>query len=451
MSLGWLKSKERGVARRAFLGSAGTVVALPLLQSLLPRQARAAGGPTTEPKRIIYYYVPDGIVMKAWRPATTGANYEITPILKPLEALKADFMVVSGTKNDPAHPTGNGDHAAGTSGFITCAKALKSTTDIQLGISADQFAAMKIGMNTRVPSVVLGTEPGSQAGTCDSGYGCPYVRAISWGSANTPMAKVTTPKTAFDLIFAGGDPAASAADRTKRQMYRKSVLDVAVGRTQTLKPRLGASDQRKLDEYLTSVRETERQVTDLSASGGGCMGAQAPAVSADLETNVKAFSDIMVLAMQCDASRIFTFMLGNAGGQHVYSNLGINRGHHDISHHGGNASNLQMLQAIDTYEIQLLSYFLTKLKSTIDGANNLLFNSTVYFSSEISDGDLHNHDDMPVLIAGHGGGMLNTGQHYSLPITTNVSDVLLSTLRTVGVTGVPLGDSVAPVMDILKA
>ncbi|HVR64353.1 MAG TPA: DUF1552 domain-containing protein [Polyangia bacterium] len=450
MSLRWLKSNERGVARRAFLGSAGTVVALPLLESLVPRRARAAAA-SAEPKRLIYYYVPDGIVMDAWRPATTGAGYAITPILKPIEALKADFMVVTGTRNDPAHPTGNGDHAAGTSGFITCAKALKSTTDIQLGISADQFAAMKIGMNTRVPSVVLGTEPGSEAGTCDSGYGCPYVRAISWGSMTTPMAKVTTPKTAFDLIFTGGDPAASAADRAKRQLYRKSVLDVAIGRTQTLRPRLGASDKLKLDEYLTSVRETERQVTDLPATGGSCMGAQAPNVSADLETNVKAFSDIMVLAMQCDASRIFTFMLGNAGGQHVYSNLGINRGHHDISHHGGILTNLQMLQTIDTYEIQLLGYFLNKLKSTTDGANNLLFNSTIYFSSEISDGDAHNHDDMPVLIAGHGGGMLNTGQHFSLPTTTKVSDMLLSTLRTVGVTGVPLGDGTAPVMDILNA
>jgi hypothetical protein len=447
-----MKSKKPGVARRAFLGTAGTVVGLPLLESLIPRQVRAADGTTAMPKRIIYYYVPDGIHMAAWRPATSGAAYAITPILKPIEALKSDFMVISGTVNQPAKPSSAGDHAAGTSGFITCATALKSTTDIQLGVSVDQYAAQKVGKDTRVESVILGTEAGSQAGTCDSGYGCPYVRAISWGSVTTPVAKITSTKTAFELIFTGVDPTATAADRLKRQKYRTSVLDVALGRGTSLQTRLGASDKRKLDEYATSVRETERQIMDApSAPSCGGAGTAPNTTAADFEKNVKTFADIMVLAMQCDVSRIYTFMLGNAGGQHVYNNLpGITRGHHDISHHGGNAANFAMLQAIDTYEMELFGYFLNKMKATTDGTADLLFNSTVYFSSEISDGDRHNHDDMPVLIAGHGGGMLNTGQHYSLPTTTKVSNTLLATLRTMGITDVKLGDSTGALTDILK-
>jgi hypothetical protein len=448
MSLGW-KRNERGLARRAFLGTAGTMVGLPLLESLIPRRARAAD--LGSPKRVVYYYVPDGIVMAQWRPATTGPAYALTPILMPLAPLKSDFMVVTGTVNQPAKPASAGDHAAGTSGFITCATAVKSTTDIRLGISIDQVAAQKIGKATHVESVVLGMEAGAQAGTCDSGYGCPYVRAISWSGISTPVPKITNAKIAFDLIFSGVDPMASQADQAKRVLYRKSVLDVATARGTALQTRLGATDRHKLDEYFTSVRETERQVTDVG-TGASCKGATAPdpAAAMDFEKNVKSYADIMVLAMQCDVSRIFTFMLGNAGGQHVYSNLGITRGHHDISHHGGQAVNLMQLQTIDTYEMTLLYYFLNKLKTTVDGSADLLFNSTVYFSSEISDGDRHNHDDMPVLIAGHGGGMLNTGQHYSLPTTTKVSDVLVTTLRTMGINDAKVGDSTGPVMDILK-
>jgi hypothetical protein len=307
-----------------------------------------------------------------------------------------------------------------------------------------------MGKNTRTASVQLGMEGGALAGTCDSGYGCPYVRSISWSGVSTPMPKVTDPKVAFNLLFMGFDPTASLADRTKRTAYRKSVLDVAIARATTLQTRLGVSDKHKLDEYLTGVRETERQVVDMP-TGMGCGGATAPdaSVNMDFEKGVKAMSDIMVLGMQCDVSRIYTFMLGNAGGQHVYTNLGINRGHHDISHHGGNAANFAMLQTIDTYEMTLLFYLLDKMKKTTEGASNLLFNSTVFMSSEISDGDRHNHDNMPMIVAGNGGGMLNTGQHYILQ-GAKYSNMLVTTLRTFGIPDGKLGDSTGPVMEVLK-
>jgi hypothetical protein len=198
------------------------------------------------------------------------------------------------------------------------------------------------------------------------------------------------------------------------------------------------------------VRETERTIVDVPTGGGpGCGGATAPAGTMDFEAGVKAMSDIMVLGMQCDVSRIYTFMLGNAGGQHVYTNLGINRGHHDISHHGGNPANLMMLQQIDTYEMTLLFYLLDKMKKTTEGTSNLLFNSTVFMSSEISDGDRHNHDNMPMLVAGNGGGMLNTGQHYILP-GAKYSNMLVSTLRTFGIMDGKIGDSTGPITEVLK-
>ncbi|HEY2899398.1 MAG TPA: DUF1552 domain-containing protein, partial [Polyangia bacterium] len=324
MSLGWLKSKERGIARRAFLGGAGTVVALPLLESLLPRRARAAAA--TPPRRVLYYYVPCGINMVGWRPADTGPTYTLSPMLKPVEALRADFMVLTGTRNDPSRPNpGPGDHAAGTSGFITCATALKSASEFKLGISIDQVAAQTVGMNTRVPYAALGIDGGALAGSCDSGFGCPYSRAISWSGPTTPLPKVTDPKTAFNLIFMGFDPTASQSDQLRRTKYRKSVLDAVTAQAQGLKPRLGTSDKAKLDEYFTSVSEVERQVTTVSTNT--CNTGTPPDATATMtfEKQMDAMNSIMVLAMQCDVTRIFSFMLGNAASQRVYNNLGITR------------------------------------------------------------------------------------------------------------------------------
>ncbi|HEY0706085.1 MAG TPA: DUF1552 domain-containing protein [Polyangia bacterium] len=450
-NIGWLKNKERGLARRAFLGTMGTVIALPVLESLIPKSARAAENGF--PKRLLYYFVPNGIHMPSWRPATTGADWAITPILKPLEALKSDIMIVSGLDNTPARPDGAGDHAAGTAGFITCAHALKSSTTFKLGISADQIAAKANGMKTRVASLQLGSDGGALAGGCDSGYGCPYARAISWSSETTPLPMITVPKTAFDLLFAGFKPQETSADQAKRQLYKKSVLDVATAEANSLANRLGRSDKRKLEEYLGGVREVERQVSAMG-SGGSCMvgtGVE-PVTSMTLEPFLKTMSDIMVLAMQCDVTRIITYMFGNAVSGRTYPVLGATRGHHDISHHGNNAANQKLLEAISTYEMTQVSYLLTKMKATPEGDQNLLYNSTMYLSSDISDGNRHNHDDMPVLVAGHGGGMLKAGHHIDFPVAakTKVANALLSTLLTVGVNNVTLGDGTGPLPEMLK-
>jgi hypothetical protein len=450
-NIGWFKQKERGLARRAFLGGLGTIVALPVLESLVPRSARADSG---FPKRLLYYFVPNGIHMQSWRPATTGADWAITPILKPFEMLKSDIMIVSGLDNTPARPDAVGDHASGTSAFITCAHALKSTTNFKLGISADQIAAKVNGMKTRVASLQLGSDGGALAGGCDSGYGCPYARAISWSSETTPLPKITVPKTAFDLLFAGFKPQETSADQLKRQFYKKSVLDVATAEATSLAMRLGRTDKRKLDEYLTGVREVERQVSAIGA-GGSCNvdpSVAAPVTTMTLEPFLKTMSDIMVLAMQCDVTRIITYMFGNAVSGRTYPALGATRGHHDISHHGNNAANQKLLETISTYEMTQVSYLLNKMKSVPEGDQNLLYNSTLYLSSDISDGNRHNHDDMPVLIAGHGGGMLKAGHHIEFPIAakTKVANALLSTLLTVGVNNTPIGDSTGPLPEILK-
>jgi hypothetical protein len=431
--------RQPGFSRRRFLGGGAAVaIGLPLLESLIPRSVRAQA--MTAPKRILFYYVPCGIngaTRADFWPTTTGADYALTPMLKPLTALKGDFTFVSGLENALARPDGAGDHASGTGAFITCAHPFKSQSMIMLAPSADQIAAAQIGKATRLPSMQLGIDGGSAAGDCDSGYSCAYARNISWTGPSTPLPKLTSAAQVFDQIFAGFDPNATAAQRGLRRAYQKSVLDVAVADVNALQMKLGSTDKKKLTEYLNGVRELERQI-DATMDTGSCTApATKPAATAvDYPTQVKVMSDLMVLAMQCDATRIMTFMLGNAGSNRAYSHLGITRGHHDLSHHSSMASNLADLQKIGTWEMEMLAYLLGKMKAVTEGAQNMLYNSSVFFSSEISDGNRHNHDDMPVILAGHAGGAFKPGKHqqYVATAKTKVANLLTTMLTTVGVT-----------------
>lgn len=424
---------RRGFTRALLAGGAATI-GLPYLPSLARAQDKKA-------TRLIFFYVPNGIQAADFRPQTLGADYAITPILKPLEALRAHFSVVSGLENAPARPDGAGDHAAGTSAFITCAHANKSETDIKSGVSTDQLAAQQLGKLTRLPSLELGIDGGSSAGGCDSGYGCAYTRNISWSGPSTPMPKITNPQLVFERLFAGYDPSASAAEVAKRKAYKKSVLDLALGQASSLRLKLGKTDQQKLDEYLTGVRELETQLENNDAPT--CDPGATPGTNLPYPMHVKAMCDLMVLAMQCDITRVFTFMLGNGLSGRTYPDLGITRGHHEISHHGMNPDNLAQLTQIAAWEMEQLAYLLDKMKGVQDGAGStLLDNAAVFLSSDISDGDRHNHDEMPVILAGHGGGLLKPGRHiaYDKAKKTKLSNLLVTMLSTVGVDSA-VGDS----------
>ena len=415
------------------------MVSLPVLDSLIPRDSRAFAA-TSSPKRLIAYYVPNGHNMATYRPTGQGKDWVLSQTLMPLANVEADITVITGLNNAPAVPDVIGDHAAGTSASFTASHALKSTTMLQLGLSVDQIAAARFGKLTRVPSIQLGMEEGRLVGGCDSGYACAYSNAISWSDPKTPIAKITNPQVAFDLLFkdatgAGGVPM-TQADLAKRKLYRTSVLDFVINGATSLQTKLGATDKHKLDEYLTGVREVEREVQSVTAPPpAACMSTTLPAVPAGAWDKLsQVFADIMVLAMQCDVTRFFSFMFANAVTNRTYPMLGATRGHHDISHHGGNQANLDLLTKIDNFEAQQLGYLLTKMKSVPEGSYDLLYNAVVVYTSDVSDGNRHNHDDMPVLIAGHGGGMLNAGQHIVYPMDSLVkhSNMLTAALRTVG-------------------
>ena len=443
------------ISRRLLLGGGATLFGLPLLESALPRTARAQA--QAAPVRLAYIYLPNGLDMATFRPATPGPDYALPPMLANLADIKADFSVVTGLNNENANPDGPGDHAAGTASFITCAHAFKSETEISLGISADQVAAQQLGSATRLPSMQLGIEGGGNTGGCDSGYSCAYSRNISWTDAVTPLPKIIDPRQAFDQLFEGYDPQASEAEAAKRRAYDKSVIDFVLADVDGLKPKLGSTDQKKLDQYLTGVRELEKRLVGMGP-GVTCTPGTPPPSREDLDypMHVLAMMDVIALAFACDATRIVTFMMSNATSGRTHPFLDINSGHHDISHHESDPNNIAMLAKIGAWEMDQLGYFLRKLKETPDSVEgqSLLYNTAVFCSSEISDGNRHNHDDMPIVLGGQAGGKLKTGQHFLFPTEDRdapkekVANLMVTLLEAAGVTGAQLGDSTGTLADL---
>jgi hypothetical protein len=448
-------NRRSQLSRRLLLGGGATLFGLPFLESLVPRAARAQA--QAAPVRLVYVFLPNGLDMATFRPTTVGTDYALPPMFKGLEALKGDFSIITGLENVNAKPDMAGDHASGTSGFITCAHANKSETDIKLGISADQVAAQKIGMLTRLPSLQLGIDGGGGTGNCDSGYSCAYARNVSWRDAVTPLPKIVDPYQAFNQLFEGYDPNASAAEAAKRVAYEKSVIDFVLADVNGLSPKLGATDKVKLEQYLTGVRELEKRIAGAGA-GASCTPGTPPVkgVKLDFQTHLKTMFDLIALSFACDATRIVTFMTANATSQRTYPWLDITGGHHDISHHMNDATSIAQLAKIGAWEMQQLGYFFDKLKALPDvvEGQNVLHNSAIFCSSDISDGNRHNHDDMPIVLGGHGGGKLSPGQHISFTPKARtdpkqkVSNLLVTMLEAAGIAGAQFGDSTGPIAGV---
>lgn len=453
MSIG---SRGQGLRRRVFLGGAAAIVGLPFLESAIGRSTRRAQAQvTTAPPRLLYVYIPNGLDMATFRPADTGTNYTLSPMLEPLAAHRSNFSVITGLENANGAPEGAGDHASGTAAFITCAKANKSDTDIQLGISADQVAAGVFGGETRLPSLQLGVNAGSPTGNCDGGYACAYTRNISWASSTTPLPRIFNPPQVFEQLFQGYDPEESAAEAEKRRAYHKSILDFVVDDVNSLNPKLGATDRQKLDEYLTGIRQLENK---LVAEGPGvtCDPGEVPPQRTDLDFqgHLRAMMDLITLAFSCDATRIMSFMCGPGIDWRTFPSLGITSGHHDLSHHQNDPVKIAQLAQIGHWYMGQIAYLFSQLSAVSDGpeGESLLHNSAVFVSSDVSDGNRHNHDDMPIILGGHAGGRLSTGRHLNFPTDNGkekVSNLLVTMLHTAGVEGATLGDSDGLLPDLL--
>jgi hypothetical protein len=389
-----------------------------------------------------FLYVPNGKNMADWTPATEGRDFELTTILEPLAPVKDDILVLTGLTADGARPHGDGggDHARALASFLTGAHPVKTDgTDIRNGISVDQVAASRIGDQTRLPSLEIGCEAGAMAGNCDSGYSCVYSSTMAWRSATQPLPKEVNPKLVFERLFGAG----AGSDRAKRDQLRQSVLDYVREDTRDLANKLGKSDRRKLDEYFSSIRDIEQRI----ARAASLPEVQTPdypvpaGVPAEFPEHVRLMCDLMVLAFQTDTTRICSFVLTNEGSNRAYPFAGVPEGHHDLSHHGNDAKKKEKIRDINKFHVTQLSYLLQKLKAIPEGEGTLLDNCLIAYGSANSDGNAHNHDDLPVLLAGRGGGTIQTGRHLRYPKETPISNLWLSMLERMDVQVPFLGDS----------
>jgi hypothetical protein len=439
----------RQISRRTVLRGLGTAIALPWLEAMngAPALAVPSGASgKVAPLRMAFFYVPNGAHMAEWTPKDVGTDFALPYILEPISPFKDDVVVLTGLaqKNGFALGDGGGDHARALSTFLTGCHPLKTDgANIRVGVSVDQIAALKVGGQTRFPSLELGIDRGAQSGNCDTGYSCAYSSNISWRTESTPMAKEVNPRLVFDRLFASQSATGSAATRARRDLYKKSILDYVAEDAATLKGRLGISDQRKVEEYLTAVREIEKRVDRASDQAGGDRPdfARPAGVPAEFQEHVRLLCDLMVLAFQGDVTRISTFMFANEGSNRSYSFIDVPESHHDLSHHGGDPKKHEKIKKINRFHISQFAYFLDKLKSIREGEGNLLDNSMIVYGSGISDGNRHNHNDLPILLAGKAGGTIQTGRHIKVEKDTPLNNLYLSLLDRMGAPVDRFGDS----------
>ncbi len=445
----------REVSRRTVLRGMGVAMAVPFLEGLAPRSVLAVSAPA-RPVRMAYLFVPNGVAnMDAWRPSASGVLNDLPPILRPLDKVKQHLNVVTGLDQHNANALGDGpgDHARSTATWLTGVHIKKTDgSDIRAGISADQVAAQFIGKQTRFASLEIGCERGAMAGNCDSGYSCAYSSSVSWASESTPVAKEVNPRAVFERLFGTGDEVADAVSRERRMAHRRSILDFVMEDADALRGRLGTRDQQKLDEYLDGVRDIERRIARAETENRSLMGegipAPAPGIPRDRGEHIRLLGDMMVLAFQSDLTRICTFMLANDGSNRPFPELNIGDGHHDVSHHGNDPDKVRKKQLIDIFHTQQLAYILERMATTEDGDGTLLDNTMLVYGAGISNGDRHNHDDLPTIVAGRAGGTLRTGRHLVYQQGTPMSNLYVSMLGRVGVPVERLGDSTGPLREL---
>ena len=436
------------VTRRAALHGFGSLVALPFLESLAP-VARGAAAGAKAPKRAAFIYVPNGVHMPDWTPKAEGKLAELPATLASLEPFKDKMHVLSGLTLDKARANGDGpgDHARAMAAFLTGRQPRKTHgADIRLGMSADQHIATAIGDSTRFPSIELGIERGGTSGSCDSGYACAYQANLSWRGESTPNAKEIDPKAAFDRIFGGHDPKELSEAKAKRELFNKSVLDFVMDDAKSLGKQLGQGDQRKLDEYLTAVREVEQRIEKAKKANAAKPLAKPnitiPAgVPKAVQEHIRLMCDLMVLAFQTDSTRVATLPFANDGSNRSYAFIDVPDGHHDLSHHQNDTKKQAKIQKINKFHIEQLAYLIGKMKGVKEADGSTLFdNMNLVYGSGIGDGNRHNHDELPILLLGGGTG-LPTGKHTRYPKDTPLMNLYLTLFEKMGAPASSFGDS----------
>ncbi len=433
--------------RRTFLKGLGACIALPLLECMAPL-SRAVGPVGGIPKRLIFVYLPNGMDMENWTPKSAGSAFELPSILQPLAPHRTNFSVLSGLAHNNAKGLGDGpgDHARANACFLTGVHPRKTAgSDIHIGVSVDQVAAQQVGTKTRIPSLELSCDSsGRQAGACDSGYACAYQNNISWRNENTPMPPTADPRLVFDKLFGSQEDPDLAAGRAVREASRKSILDMVCDDARALQKQLGATDRRKMDEYMTALRETEvsiEQETKFRAAMPRPTIPRPDGIPGDFTQHVKIMYDLLAFAMQTDSTRIASYMVLREGSNRSYPFIGVNEGHHELSHHGNNAEKKAKIAKINHFHMEQFADFIGKLKGMRESNGSVLDNSMIVVGSGIADGNAHAHNNLPVLLCGKGASDFQPGQHMKFKTDTPMTNLYLSMLGEIGVKADRIGDS----------
>ncbi len=433
---------KKQLSRRTLLKGLGVTVALPLLDAMTPALATAAEK-VKAPTRMFFGAVPNGIEMKAWKPTGVGKHFEFTRILKPLEAYREDLLILTGL----AHRTGAskeaGDHARAGGNYLTGVHPKRTTgADIEVGISVDQLAAQALGNKTRLASLELGCEATRMVGSCDAGYSCAYQNSLAWRTPSTPMPPEINPRLVFERLYGSLESSLDPKTQAALNEDRKSVLDYVNERTKKLVSTLGPTDKRKIDEYLTAIREIEKRIARVENDNRQLTPeiAKPNGIPANFADHVRLMHDLLIVAFQSDITRISTMLYSREGSNRAYPELGFTDGHHPITHHRYIPELVEKVTKINTYHLEQFAYFIGKLKSIQEGDGTLLDHCMIVYGSSHSDGNRHSHVDLPTIVVGRGNGALKTGRHIVYP-ETPMTNLFLTLLDKMGVPTDKLGDS----------
>jgi hypothetical protein len=445
---------RKHLSRRTFLRGVGAAIALPMLDAMTPALA-AVGRARKAPVRLVFTYVPNGIIMNDWTPRGVGREFAFPRILKPLEAYREDLLVLSGLAGHNGNELGDGpgDHARAGAVFLTGVHCKKTSgADIRNGVSADQIAARSLASETRFASLELSCEDSRTVGNCDSGYSCAYTNSISWRSPTTPMPPEVNPRVVFERLFGTEDFHLDPATRARRAQYRKSILDMVREDTQKLAGTLGQADRRKMDEYLHSVREIEKRIQSAERDNHvATPGIEKPAgIPVTFADYVTLMFDLQVAAFQADLTRVTTMMIGREGSLRTYPEIDVSDSHHPLTHHRNKPEFIEKVTQINHFHVELFARFLGKLKSLPDGDGTLLDHSLIVYGSGISDGNRHLHENLPVLVAGRGDGSLKPGRHIVYEQETPMANLYMTLLDRVGVHPESIGDSTGKLVQLTE-
>jgi hypothetical protein len=424
---------KKALPRRTFLRGMGATLALPLLDAMVPAATAATKTPAKPIRRLGYVFMPMGCDQTRWTPpGTNGKLEDLSPILQSLGPVKEHVTAITNLELRNAYP---GSHATSNSAFLSCAKAKHTeSSDYYLGTTADQLAAQQIGKETQLPSLELAMDMLQTTGQCDNGYACVYQNNLSWSSPTTPLPYEAHPRVVFERLFGEGG---SLAERRAALRKRASLLDYLTEDIASLKRKVGPADQKKINEYLDTVREVERRIqkaeadsanTSLPADLDRPLGV--PAAYAD---HAKLMFDLQVLAMQGDITRIITFQLARETSNRTYPEIGVSDPHHPLSHHGNDPEKIARMAKINAFHVSLFAYYVERLKATPDGDGSLLDHSLILYGSGIGNPNVHDHTNLPILVAGGAAGGMKGGRHLRYEQPVPLANLHLTLMEKVGV------------------